>query len=91
MPAMRTSLVARWVRHPSIDFGTGRRVPHRARLGLVRQHTVYHRPRHAMRAAPSVALRSETSRFRFPSVARHAGVPVRRHALPFGLTRARRA
>ncbi len=37
------------------------------------------------------ALRSETSRFRFPAVGRAARMPARRPALPFGLPRSRRA
>jgi hypothetical protein len=91
MPGMRVSVVARLVSHPSIDFGSGRRAVFRSRLGLDRDVTVYHRSRRAM-AAPSVrALRSETSRFRFPAVGRATRLPARRPALPFGLPRARRA
>jgi hypothetical protein len=37
------------------------------------------------------ALRSQTSRFRFPAVGRATRLPARRPALPFGLPRARRA
>ncbi len=91
MPIMRVSLVARFVAHPSIDFGSVRRSAHRSRLGLDRSHTVYHRPRRS--AAPSLtvsALRSQTSRFRFPAVGRATRLPARRPALPFGLPRARR-
>ena len=92
MPAMRVSLVARYVSHPSIDFGSGRRTAHRARLGLDRLSTVYHRSRRASVSVASVsALRSQTSRFRFPAVGRATRLPARRPALPFGLPRARRA
>ena len=42
MLAMRVSLTARLVSHPSIDFGAGRRSPRRARLGLPMGTTVYH-------------------------------------------------
>jgi hypothetical protein len=83
--------MARFVSHPSIDFGSGRGSTHRARLGLGRSRTVYHRPRRANRVAASViALRSQTSRFRFPAVGRATRLPARRPALPFGLPRARR-
>lgn len=90
--AMRVSLVARYSSHPTIDFGSGRGAAHRPRLGLRATATVYHRPRARLQAAPTVAaLRSQTSRFRFPSVGRVGGVPVRRTAPPLGLPRARRA
>ena len=92
MPGMRVSLVARFVSHPSIDFGTERRAVSRARLGLDRLQIVYHRPRRAAVSIASVnALRSQTSRFRFPAVGRATRLPARRPALPFGLPRARRA
>jgi hypothetical protein len=91
MPAMRVSLVARFVSHPSIDFGSGRRSGHKARLGLDRPVTVYHRPRSGVSVTTVAALRSHTSRFRFPAVGRAARLPARRPALPFGLPRARRA
>lgn len=92
MPAMRVSLVARFVSHPSIDFGSGRGSAQRSRLGLEHLRTVYHRPRRAAAAVASVsALRSQTSRFRFPAVGRATRLPARRPALPFGLPRARRA
>ena len=92
MPGMRESVVARLVSHPSIDFGSGRGSVHRSRLGLDRGRTVYHRPRRAMAVAATVgALRSQTSRFRFPAVGRATRLPARRPALPFGLPRARRA
>ncbi len=91
MPAMRVSLVARFVSHPSIDFGTGRRSDHKARLGLDRPITVYHRPRSRASVPTVAALRSQTSRFRFPTVGRATRLPARRPALPFGLPRARRA
>jgi len=88
---MRVSLVARFVSHPSIDFGSGRRSPQRSRLGLARSRTVYHRPRRTAASIASVsALRSQTSRFRFPAVGRATRLPARRPALPFGLPRARR-
>jgi hypothetical protein len=91
MPTMRVSLVARFVSHPSIDFGASRRSAHRSRLGLDRLRTVYHRPRRSTALIPSVsALRSQTSRFRFPAVGRAARLPARRPAHPFGLPRARR-
>ena len=92
MPAMRVSLVARFVSHPSIDFGTGRRSAHRPRLGLSIPRTVYHRPRSAVTPVATVrALRSQTSRFRFPAVGRATRLPARRPALPFGVPRARRS
>lgn len=91
MPGMRVSLVARLVSHPSIDFGARRRSGPRARLGLGRGSTVYHRPRSIAVAASVRALRSTTSRFRFPAVGRATRLPARRPALPFGLPRARRA
>ena len=92
MPGMRVSVVARLVSHPSIDFGSGRGSVLRSRLGLDRGGIVYHRPRRAVPASPSIsALRSETSRFRFPAVGRATRLPARRPALPFGLPRARRA
>jgi hypothetical protein len=92
MPAMRVSLVARFISHPTIDFGVGRRSAHRPRLGLERVRTVYHRPRSAVPSSATIrALRSQTSRFRFPAVGRAARLPARRsHALPFGVPRSRR-
>jgi hypothetical protein len=92
MPPMRVSLVARYVSHPSIDFGSGRRSARRARLGLSRLRTVYHRRRRPTVSVVTVgALRSQTSRFRYPAVGRATRLPARRPALPFGLPRARRA
>lgn len=92
MPAMRVSLVARFVSHPSIDFGAERRSAHRPRLGLSATQTVYHRPRSATAPMTTVrALRSQTSRFRFPAVGRATRLPARRPALPFGVPRARRS
>jgi hypothetical protein len=92
MPGMRVSVVARLVSHPSIDFGSGHGSVLRSRLGLDRGLTVYHRPRRAIAVAATVgALRSQTSRFRFPAVGRATRLPARRPALPFGLPRARRA
>jgi len=92
MPAMRLSLVARFVAHPTIDFGAGRRSRHLPRLGLAATRTVYHRPRSAVVATATVrSLRSQTSRFRFPAVGRATRLPARRPALPFGVPRARRS
>lgn len=92
MPAMRVSLVARFVTHPTIDFGPRRRTGHRSRLGLDRGLTVFHRPRARRATLPSIAaLRTETSQFRFPAVGRAARLPARRPVPPFGLPRARRA
>jgi len=92
MPAMRVSLVARFVSHPSIDFGAARRSAHRPRLGLAGVRTVYHRPRSSVMAIATVrSLRSQTSRFRFPAVGRATRLPARRPALPFGVPRARRS
>jgi hypothetical protein len=88
---MRVSLVARFISHPSIDFGSGRGSAHRSRLGLAGSRTVYHRPRARLASIASVsALRSQTSRFRFPAVGRALRVPARRPALPFGVPRSRR-
>ena len=59
---------------------------------LDRSWTIYHRSHRPTRVAVSVsALRSETSRFRFPAVGRATRLPARRPALPFGLPRARRS
>jgi hypothetical protein len=89
---MRVSLVARFVSHPSIDFGSSRRTGRSSLLGSSRVQTVYHRSRRADPSNASVsALRSQTSRFRFPAVGRATRLPARRPALPFGLPRARRA
>jgi hypothetical protein len=89
---MRVSLVARFVSHPSIDFGSSRRSAHRSMLGLARSRTVFHRSRRRQPTMVSVnALRSQTSRFRFPAVGRATRLPARRPALPFGLPRSRRA
>ena len=92
MRAMRVSLVARFVAHPTIDFGADRRSAHRPRLGLTTTLTVYHRSRGAMaRIATVRALRSQTSHFRFPAVGRATRLPARRRALPFGVPRSRRS
>ena len=92
MPAMRVSLTARYVSFPTIDFGPGRAPSRRARLGLGRAATVYHRPRSTRHALPTVtALRSQTSRFNFPSVGRAGRVRERRAVLSLGSARARRA
>lgn len=91
MPAMRVSLVARFISHPTIDFGSGRRSTHRQRLGLARARTTYPRPRSVVSTATVRALRSQTSRFRFPAVGRAARLPARRPALPFGVPRSRRS
>ena len=92
MPAMRVSLVARFISHPTIDFGAGRRSAHRPRLGLERMRTVYHRPKSAVPSSATIrALRSQTSRFRFPAVGHARRLPARpSHALPFGVPRSRR-
>ena len=91
MPGMRVSLVARFVSHPSIDFGSGRRSALRPRLGLSRERTVYHRARRRESTATIGALRTHLSGFRFPAVGRASHRPARRPAHPFGLPRARRA
>ena len=92
MPAMRVSLTARYVSHPTIHFGAGRVLTRRRRLGLSLAATVYHRPRAARSALPTVAsLRPQTSQFRFPSFGRAGRIRDRRTALPLGLQRARRA
>lgn len=92
MPAMRVSLTARYVSHPTIDFGGGRTSGSRPRLGLGRAAIVYHRPRAARHLVASVAaLRSQTSGFRFPSVGRSGRVLTRRAPQSLGTTRARRA
>ncbi len=92
MPAMRVSLVARFVAHPTIDFGADRHSAHRPRLGLASTGTVYHRSRSTTSQIATVrALRSQTSRFRFPAVGRATRLPARRPALPFGVPRARRS
>jgi hypothetical protein len=92
MPAMRVSLTARYVSRPTIHFASRRGLSRRRQLGLGRTSTVYHRPRPARLAAPSVAsLRAPTSRFSFPTVGRAGRIRDRRTALPLGLQRARRA
>jgi len=91
MPAMRVSLLAHLVSHPVIDFGTRRRGAGRPRLGLFGSRTTYHRSRHGTAGTPVSLLRPVTSRFRFPAVGRADRIPARRQALPFGLTRGRRA
>lgn len=91
MPSMRVSLVARYVTHPAVHFGSIRRSGRRARLGLRGGPTVYHRPRSRTASATVSALRTQTSRFRFPAVGRARRLPARRTALPFGLPRGRRA
>ncbi len=84
--------MARYIAHPAIQFGPRRADAQRARLGLDRSTVVYHRPRHGRRPAPTVgALRSQTSRFRFPSVGHIGRVRARRAAPSLGLPRARRA
>jgi hypothetical protein len=89
---MRASLTARYLSHPTIDFGLGRASSRLPRLGLSRAATVYHVSRGARYALPTVlSLRSQTSGFRFPSVGRPGRVRDRRPVLPLGLSRARRA
>jgi hypothetical protein len=93
MPAMRVSLTARYVSHPTIDFGRQRApASSRPRLGLGRAAIEYHRPR-AMRheRASVAALRSQTSGFSFPTVGRPGRVLTRRAPQSLGITRARRA
>jgi hypothetical protein len=90
MPAMRVSLVARFVSHPAIDFGARRPSPTRARLGLARPTVRYHRPRRGAPGAASLAaLRAQTGRFRYASVARAARARVTRVPLPLGQARRR--
>ena len=55
MPAMRVSLTARYVSRPTIDFGRQRASGPRARLGLGRGATVYHRPRAARHERACIA------------------------------------
>jgi hypothetical protein len=88
MRAMRVSLVARFVSHPTIDFGSARRSTRRPQLGLPRSRMTYHRSRRGATASVGT-LRSQTSRFRFPPVGRLLRVPARRTPSLFGL-RARR-
>jgi hypothetical protein len=89
---MRVSLTTRFVSHPPIHFGSGRRVSARRRLGLAGGTTVYHRPLRRRRALLTVdALRAQTSLFRFPTVGRVGRVRTRRTVPPLGLPRARRA
>ena len=89
---MRASLTARYLSHPTIDFGLGRASSRLPRLGLSSAATVYHVPRGARHVLPTVAsLRSQTSSFRFPSVGRPGRIRDRRPVLPLGLSRARRA
>jgi hypothetical protein len=88
---MRVSLVARLVSHPPIDFGSDRRSARLPRLTARLPRTTYHAARRTADAPTVRALRSETSRFRFPAVGRATRLPARRPALPFGLPRARRA
>jgi hypothetical protein len=92
MPGMRVSLTARYVSHPTIDFGSRRRTGQRARLGLRRPTTVYHQPRARLHAIPTIsALRPQTSQFHYSTVSRPGRVRDHRAALPLGLPRARRA
>jgi hypothetical protein len=92
MPAMRVSLTARYVSHPTIAFERRPAPGSRPRLGLGRAATVYHRPRAARHVVASVAaLRSQTSGFSFPTVGRSGRVLTRRVPQSLGTTRARRA
>ena len=89
---MRVSLTARFVSHPSIDFGAQRAAGRLRRLGLNGTPLIYHPSVSARHRAPTVAaLRSQTSRFRFPSVGSVGRVSPRRALLPLGLPRARRS
>lgn len=90
MAAMRVSLVARFVSHPTIIYSARRRVAQRARLGLPQPVTVYHRTRRGPQPAVA-ALRARTSGYHFPSVGRIGRIRARRAALTLGLPRARRA
>ncbi len=91
MPGMRVSLTARYVSHPTIDFGTRRPGERRVRLGLRHTGTVFHGPRAAGACATVAALRPLTSRFSFPSVGQLGRVANRRAALSLGMSRVRRA
>jgi len=92
MPAMRVSLTARYVSHPTISFGTVRGITRLPRLGLARQATTFYRPRLARRALPTVnALRAQTTGFTFPTVARPGRLGDRRANSQLGSPRARRA
>lgn len=89
---MRVSLTARYVSHPSIDFGSRRAGGRRLRLGLARGATTFHRPRALRASSPTIgALRSLTSRFSFPSVGRAGRSGDRRVAQSSGSPRVRRA
>jgi hypothetical protein len=89
---MRASLTARYVSHPAIDFGARRAAGRRRSLGLYGPSLIYHASNPARHRAPTIAaLRSPTSRFRFPSVGRIGRVSPRRALLSLGLQRARRA
>jgi hypothetical protein len=89
---MRVSLTARYVSHPTIDFGHRRVVGPRARLDLGRSATTYHRRRFGRDGLPTVAaLRSPTSGFTFRSVGRSGRVLTRRAPLSIGTSRVRRA
>lgn len=89
---MRVSLTARFLSHPTIDFGSGRLRAPRLRLGLTRASTTYHRPASARATRATVAaLRSQTARFSFPSVGGAVRALHHGHALPLGPQRARRA
>jgi hypothetical protein len=89
---MRVSLTARFLSHPTIDFGSGRRRAPRLRLGLTRPATTYHRHAGSRPTVATVAaLRSQTARFRFPSVGGAVRALHRGQALPLGPQRARRA
>ncbi|HLE89104.1 MAG TPA: hypothetical protein VI733_03510 [Candidatus Limnocylindria bacterium] len=88
---MRVSLTARFVSHPAIAFRARRTSGRRLRLGLDTSTVTYHVPRAARGQAPTLgALRSQTSRFRFPSVGRVGRVGPRRALQSLGLPRARR-
>jgi hypothetical protein len=89
---MRASLTARFVSHPAIDFGARRAAGRKRTLGLQTSSLTYHATSLAHHHAPTIAaLRSPTSRFRFPSMGRVGHVSPRRALLSLGLPRARRA
>lgn len=92
MPAMRVSLTARYVSHPTIDFGSRRLGGRHRRLGLPRSGTVFYRSRATRVAPPTVTtLRSHTAQFCFPSVGHLGRTRGRRAALSLGSSRVRRA
>jgi hypothetical protein len=89
---MRVSLTARYVSHPTMEFGARQPAARSPRLGLPTSATVFHRPRAARTVAPTVrALRPVTSGFHFPSVGPAGGFRNRNATLAPGSPRVRRA